>query len=147
MEGPQFSTRAESLLHRQWNTAVIGMTNAQEAKLAREAEVCLATVALATDYDCWHEAEAAVSVEEVIRILRGNIDKAKRLLREAVPRIAAARGGASSSGSGGAGAKIACGCRDALRGAIMTSPAAIPKAARERLDLLIGRHLGAGSHA
>lgn len=127
MEGPQFSTRAESLVYRSWGVSVIGMTNLQEAKLAREAELCYQTVALATDYDCWHEGETAVSVEEVVATVRSNVAKAKRLIREAVAPLAAR--------------ELACPCQNALRGAIMTATEAIPPEARTRLGLLINRHL------
>ncbi|GIW71513.1 MAG: S-methyl-5'-thioadenosine phosphorylase [Planctomycetota bacterium] len=127
MEGPQFSTRAESALYRSWNADVIGMTNLQEAKLAREAELCYQTVALATDYDCWYEGEQEVSAEAVVQTLRDNIDRARRLLAVALPRLAAR--------------PRTCGCREALRGAIMTAPEHIPAPTRERLQLLIGRYL------
>ncbi|MEK6607033.1 MAG: S-methyl-5'-thioadenosine phosphorylase [Myxococcota bacterium] len=126
MEGPQFSTRAESRIYRSWGVDVIGMTNLTEAKLAREAEICYATVALVTDYDCWHASEEAVSVEAVVATLRKNADMAKRVVREAAARIPAER---------------RCACPEALRGAIMTDRAAIPPEAAERLRLIAGKYL------
>lgn len=125
MEGPQFSTRAESRIYRSWGVDVIGMTNATEAKLAREAEICYATLALATDYDCWHETEDDVSVEAVIATLNKNVETAKAIIREAVPRIPASR---------------VCACADALRYGIMTPQALIPEDARKKLSLLIGKY-------
>src|SRR5437773_4782393 len=88
IEGPQFSTRAESNLYRSWGVDVIGMTNLQEAKLAREAEICYATMALVTDYDCWHETAEAVTVEQILTYLKTNAEMAQRILRATVPRIA-----------------------------------------------------------
>ncbi len=126
MEGPQFSTRAESVLYRSWGGDVIGMTNLTEARLAREAEMCYASLALVTDYDCWREATEAVSVEGLLAILSQNADAARRALREAVARVDPGRG---------------CGCRDALRYAILTDPKAIPDAVRERLRPIAGRYL------
>jgi 5'-methylthioadenosine phosphorylase len=127
MEGPQFSTRAESKLYRSWGVDVIGMTNLQEAKLAREAELCYATVAMATDYDCWHEEEADVTVEAVLEVMHRNVGNARQLIRDAVPLLPAERG---------------CGCGEALRFAIMTAPERIDPAARVRLGLLIDRYVG-----
>ncbi|MFN2387652.1 MAG: S-methyl-5'-thioadenosine phosphorylase [Thermoanaerobaculia bacterium] len=125
MEGPQFSTRAESRLYRSWGADVIGMTNLTEAKLAREAEICYATLALVTDYDCWREATEAVSVEALLGVLRDNAEAARRTLASAVARVDPAR---------------ACGCRGALRLAVITERGAIPEAARGRLGpLLSGR--------
>jgi len=126
MEGPQFSTRAESNTYRGWGVDVIGMTNLQEAKLCREAELCYATVAMATDYDCWHAAEEDVTVEAILAIMRENVGHAKELIRVAVPRMTAARG---------------CACKDALRYAILTDPARIPAEARDRLGLLIDKYV------
>lgn len=123
MEGPQFSSRGESLIYRQWGVDVIGMTNATEAKLAREAEICYATLALVTDYDCWHQEESDVTVEAVIKLLHENVAKAKRVLAAVVPTIAAAR---------------ACRCGDALRYAIITRPEAVSASAKARLKLLLG---------
>jgi 5'-methylthioadenosine phosphorylase len=126
IEGPQFSTRAESRIYRQWGVEVIGMTNLTEAKLAREAEICYSTVALATDYDCWHEGEADVTVDAVVATVKKNVSMAKAIIREAVGRIPAER---------------TCGCPSAAQNAIMTDRTAIPQAARERLSLLFGRYL------
>ena len=126
MEGPQFSTRAESKLYRAWGVDVIGMTNLQEAKLAREAEICYATIAMSTDYDCWHEGHDDVTVEAVIAVMNANVGKAKKLILEAVPRLAAERG---------------CGCGRALASAIMTAPERIGPEARLRLGLLIDKYL------
>jgi len=127
MEGPQFSSRAESFLYRSWGIDVIGMTNAQEAKLAREAELCYATVNLVTDYDCWHEAEEAVTVDAVLAVLKQNAEMANRILITAVQAVDAARG---------------CGCRDALRYALLTRPEDVPAETRERLALLVERYWG-----
>jgi 5'-methylthioadenosine phosphorylase len=126
MEGPAFSTRAESRIYRSWGVDVIGMTNLPEAKLAREAELCYATVALATDYDCWHESEEDVSVEAVLKTLAQNTATARELLRKVVFRIPEARD---------------CGCGHALAHAIMTDPGRIPPAARQRLGLFIDKYL------
>ncbi len=124
MEGPQFSTRAESFRNRDWGTSVIGMTNMPEAKLAREAELSYATIALATDYDCWHEEEEAVSVEAVIDILQRNASLAQKIIREAVPEI---EGPSPFAGI--------------LKSAIITDPAHISAEAKERLKVLIGRYV------
>ncbi len=126
IEGPQFSTRAESRIYRAWGVDVIGMTNLQEAKLAREAEICYATLALVTDYDVWHETEEDVTVEGVIAILLENAAMAKAILRRAVRAIPAAR---------------PCACPHALRDAIITARDRIPPATRERLKLLVGKYL------
>jgi len=126
MEGPQFSTRAESLTYRQWNVDVIGMTNATEAKLAREAEICYSTIALATDYDCWHHSEEAVTVEAVLDVMRRNIETSKALIREAVRLLPATR---------------SCGCGDALRNAIMTPEKLIPVKTKKDLAVIIGKYL------
>jgi 5'-methylthioadenosine phosphorylase len=130
MEGPAFSTRAESLLYRSWGVDVIGMTNLQEAKLAREAELCYATLALVTDYDCWHDDEDDVSVEALLGNLRANAELAAGALRAAVEALPATR--------------AECGCADALRTAIITAPDAVPQATRERLELIAGRYLSPG---
>ena len=124
MEGPQFSTRAESLRYREWGASVIGMTNMPEAKLAREAEMSYATLALATDYDCWREEEESVNVESVVEVLRRNVELARKIVLEAVPGI---EGPSPFAGS--------------LRGAIITDPAHISAEAKERLKHLIGRYL------
>ena len=126
MEGPQFSTRAESRIYRQWGVDVIGMTNLQEAKLAREAELCYATVAMATDYDCWHEQHDDVTVDAVLAVMRQNVAKARALILDAVPRLLA---------------PPKCACGSALENAIMTAPDAIPADARLRLGLLLDKYL------
>jgi 5'-methylthioadenosine phosphorylase len=126
MEGPQFSTRAESQLYRDWGGSVIGMTNLTEARLAREAEICYATLALVTDYDCWREATDAVTVEQVLNILAANAAMAQRVLLDAVGRISADR---------------SCGCRSALRYAVITAADAISSDARERLRPIVGKYL------
>jgi len=125
MEGPQFSTLAESELHRSFGADVIGMTNMPEAKLAREAELCYATLALATDYDVWHESHEAVTVEAVVANLLKNVATAKDVLRRVIPSIAGPR---------------SCECASLLKSAVITSPAAFPLATRRRLDLLIGKY-------
>lgn len=126
MEGPQFSTRAESNLYRSWGADVIGMTNLQEAKLAREAEICYATMAMVTDYDCWHEGHDAVTVEQIVAVLNQNAANAARVVRAAVVAMPKER---------------TCACGSALQFAILTNPAAIPAGTRERLDLLVGKYL------
>ncbi len=126
MEGPQFSTRAESNLYRSWGADVIGMTNLQEAKLAREAEICYATAAMVTDYDCWREGHDDVTVEQVVAVLHQNADNAAKVVKAAVRAMPKERG---------------CGCVDALKYAILTDRAAIPAAAKERLGLLLEKYL------
>jgi len=126
MEGPQFSTRAESHIYRGWGVDVIGMTNLQEARLAREAEICYATVAMVTDYDCWHEGHEDVTVEAILEVMHSNVDRARHLVAAAVPRMAPVR---------------SCPCKEALRYAIMTSPDRITPEARDRLGLLIQKYL------
>lgn len=125
IEGPQFSTRAESRIYRQWGVDVIGMTNVTEAKLAREAEICYTTLALVTDYDCWHQAEEDVTVEAVVAILQKNVEMAKKVIRQCVSSIPEAR---------------RCPCADALKNAILTSPRIIPQKARQRLKPIIGKY-------
>jgi 5'-methylthioadenosine phosphorylase len=125
IEGPQFSTKAESRIYRGWGVDVVGMTNMPEAKLAREAELCYATLALATDYDVWHESHDAVTVEAVIANLLKNVATAKEVLRGVIPAIAGPR---------------TCECATLLKSAVITSPAAFPLATRRRLDLLIGKY-------
>ena len=110
MEGPQFSTRAESELYRQWGASVIGMTNMPEAKLAREAELHYASVAMVTDYDCWHEGHDDVTVDQVVRVLLGNADRARDLVRAVLPRVGAPRGVCPQA------------CEHALDHALITSP-------------------------
>ncbi len=126
MEGPQFSTRAESKIYRQWGVDVIGMTNLQEARLAREAEIGYSTVAMATDYDCWHETHDDVTVEAVLEIMHANVERARALIRAAAPRVAAMG---------------ACSCDTALQHAIMTARDRIPDEARTRLGLLIDKYM------
>jgi 5'-methylthioadenosine phosphorylase len=126
MEGPAFSTRAESHLYRSWGVSVIGMTNIPEAKLAREAEMCYATLALVTDFDCWHETEEEVSVEMLLANLRRNAATAHSIIRalaESGPR------------------ERHCECGSALEKALVTQADAIPREARERLDIIIGKYL------
>ncbi len=126
MEGPQFSTRAESFVYRSWNVDVIGMTNATEAKLAREAEICYSTIALATDYDCWHHSEEAVTVEAVLAVMKHNIETSKAMIREAVRMLPQTR---------------ECACGEALRNTIMTPEKLMPAKTRKDLALLIGKYL------
>ena len=126
MEGPQFSTRAESNLYRSWGADVIGMTNLQEAKLAREAEICYATAAMVTDYDCWREGHDDVTVEQIVAVLNQNAANACRVIRAAVAAMPRERN---------------CGCKSALQYAVLTSRDAIPARTREKLDLLLGKYL------
>ncbi len=130
MEGPQFSTKAESELYRQWGCSVIGMTNMPEAKLAREAELCYATVAMVTDYDCWHPDHGHVTVDEVIRTLLANADKARALVRGAAPKLSGRTGPCAS------------GCHHALDHALITHPDARDPAMAAKLDAVAGRVLG-----
>ncbi len=132
MEGPQFSTRAESELYRSWGCDVIGMTNMPEAKLAREAEMCYATVAMVTDYDCWHPHDAAVTVEAVIAVLLENAEHARSLIKEVAPRLH------------GRIAPCPAGCHTALDNAIITAPEARDPGLAARLDAVAGRVLGGG---
>jgi 5'-methylthioadenosine phosphorylase len=129
MEGPQFSSYAESELYRTWNCDVIGMTNMPEAKLAREAEMCYATVAMVTDYDCWHPNHDDVTVEAVVKVLVENADRARALVRRAAPRIAADHSAAQ------------CGCRSALEHAIITAPEVRDPQVMQRLSVVAGRLL------
>jgi 5'-methylthioadenosine phosphorylase len=128
MEGPQFSTKAESNIYRSWGMDVIGMTNLQEAKLAREAEMCYVTIAMVTDYDCWHPDHDAVTVEQVIAVLNQNASNACEVVRRAVAAMPQAR---------------TCKCGSALKHAIMTQPDKIPAATRKKLALLLDKYLGA----
>lgn len=127
IEGPAFSTRAESRLFRSWDVDVIGMTNYQEARLAREAEICYATLALVTDYDCWHEEEEDVSVEAVLENLRANAEHAGEILRRTIQNLPSERS--------------QCPCVDALKFAIITRPESVPPETRERLGPLVDRYL------
>lgn len=124
MEGPQFSTKAESRLYRQWGVDVIGMTNMPEAKLAREAELCYATIALVTDYDCWHETEDPVTVEAILATLHHNVALAKQMLRAIVPSL---------------DSLPPCSCQQALSNAIVTAPESVPAAIRKKTSLLTHR--------
>ncbi len=127
IEGPQFSTRAESRLYRSFEADVIGMTNVQEAKLAREAEICYATLAMVTDYDCWRAGTDPVTVEEVVARLNDNALMAQSILARSIDRLPEAR---------------SCACATALHNAILTDPASVPRASRERLRLLVGKRPG-----
>jgi 5'-methylthioadenosine phosphorylase len=131
MEGPQFSTRAESNLYRSWGVDVIGMTNLTEAKLAREAEICYATMAMVTDYDCWHPDHDDVSVDQIVEYLRANAAMAQTILRASITRAAAR--------------ERVCGCVNALQYAILTDRGSIPTKVRDRLSPLLGRYLGTES--
>lgn len=126
MEGPQFSTLAESRLYQSWGMDVIGMTNLQEAKLAREAEICYTTIALVTDYDCWHPEDENVTVDMIVANLARNVDTAKRLIAEAVGRVPGER---------------ACLCGSALATAIITDPDAISEETKRRLSPIIGKYV------
>jgi len=126
MEGPAFSTKAESNVYRAWGMDVIGMTNLQEAKLAREAEICYATLALVTDYDCWHEEHDAVSVETVVEYLNKNVRNAQVIMREAVKRL-----GEEARG---------CACGSALKNAIFTAPDLWPEATTKKLEAIIKKY-------
>jgi len=126
IEGPQFSTRAESFLYRSWGADIIGMTALPEAKLAREAEICYATLACVTDYDCWHEEFEAVTAEMILNNLRQNVERARRILKKAVKLIPDKR---------------ECECPQALRTAIVTQKELVPAGVREKLGLLIGKYL------
>ena len=126
MEGPQFSTKAESNIYRSWGMDVIGMTNLQEAKLAREAEICYVTVAMVTDYDCWHPHHDAVTVEQVVAVLVKNAENAAKVVRETVAAVPAGR---------------TCKCGSALAHAILTQPDKIPAAIRQKLSLILGKYL------
>ena len=128
MEGPLFSTKAESRAYRSWGMDIIGMTALPEAKLAREAEICYATIACVTDYDCWHESEESVTVEMVINNLSANVANAQRILRAVAQKIPADR------------SANACECPSALSTAILTDRASIPADVKEKYDLLIGKY-------
>ncbi len=126
MEGPAFSTRAESLLYRSWGLDVIGMTNLQEAKLAREAEICYVTLALVTDYDCWHASHEAVSVDMVVANLIQNSRNAQVLISRAIQDLDNKRN---------------CRCGEALKDAIITDKSLVPAATRKKLELIVGKYL------
>ncbi|MBM3786965.1 MAG: S-methyl-5'-thioadenosine phosphorylase [Acidobacteria bacterium] len=127
MEGPAFSTVAESNVYRSWGMDVIGMTNLQEAKLAREAEICYTTVAMVTDYDCWHSDHDAVTVEQIIQVLHTNADNAARLVAAAVAGIPD---------------NAVCRCHSALKNAIITDRATVPAETRKKLEIIVGKYLG-----
>lgn len=124
MEGPAFSTKAESYLYRSWGMDVIGMTNMAEARLAREAEICFATVAFITDYDCWFEE--SVTIDMIIENLTKNVETAKNLIKEVVPRLTGKR---------------SCQCKDALKYAIITDRKLIPGRTKKKLDIIIGKYI------
>jgi 5'-methylthioadenosine phosphorylase len=126
MEGPAFSTRAESNVYRSWGMDVIGMTNLQEAKLAREAELCYVTVAMVTDYDCWHSEHDAVTVTDIIANLNKNAENACKMVAATVASLPESR---------------ACKCGSALRHALITDPKTIPDATKKKLELLVGKYL------
>jgi 5'-methylthioadenosine phosphorylase len=126
MEGPAFSTRAESRLHQSWGADLIGMTQVTEARLAREAELCYACIALVTDYDAWREEQEGVDAASVLEVMHANVDKAQALLRKVVPRLS--------------GAPRSCPCGEALKAALFTAPEAVPAEARQRLDLLVAKY-------
>ncbi|HXF52131.1 MAG TPA: S-methyl-5'-thioadenosine phosphorylase, partial [Dehalococcoidia bacterium] len=126
MEGPAFSTKAESLLYRSWNADLIGMTALPEAKLAREAEICYATLACITDYDTWHEGHERVSADLILANLRANVDASKRVVRELARRLPRER---------------ACSCGDALAAAIVTPLDLVPEGTRRALEPIIGKYL------
>ncbi|MGD2184686.1 MAG: S-methyl-5'-thioadenosine phosphorylase [Desulfobacterales bacterium] len=128
IEGPAFSTRAESNAYRQWGMDIIGMTSLQEAKLAREAEICYAAIAMVTDFDCWHAEESEVNVETVVQNLNKNISFAKKIIQVVVPKISDKR---------------ECVCAQALKNAMMTEADTIPSPTRKKLELLVGKYLKA----
>ena len=130
MEGPQFSTLAESRLYRSWGMDVVGMTNLQEAKLAREAEICYATLALVTDYDCWHPDHDSVTVDLIVANLMQNAATAQKTIAEAVARLGTAR---------------TCVCKDALATAIITRPEHVPEQTRKDLAPIVGKYLQQGA--
>lgn len=127
IEGPQFSTKAESNIYRSWGVDVIGMTNLPEARLAREAELCYATMAMVTDFDCWHETEESVTVEKILEVLRGNVDFAKAAIENIARKVSSH--------------DRACHCDEALKYAVITDKARISGKVKENLDLLIGKYL------
>ncbi|MEE9591167.1 MAG: S-methyl-5'-thioadenosine phosphorylase [Thermodesulfobacteriota bacterium] len=125
IEGPQFSTKAESRIYRKWGVDVIGMTNIPEAKLAREAEICYATLALSTDYDCWHEAEESVTVEMILDTLNRNVETAKSIIKEAIKLISDTR---------------SCKCATAIKHAIITDRKTIPTKTKKKLEILFSKY-------
>jgi len=127
MEGPAFSTKAESNIYRSWGMDVIGMTNLQEAKLAREAEICYVTIAMVTDYDCWHEEHASVTVAAILNYLAQNAENACKVVEASVARMPTER---------------ACKCGRALAHALITDPKVVPETTKKKLELLVGKYLG-----
>ncbi|MFT8895337.1 MAG: S-methyl-5'-thioadenosine phosphorylase [Acetobacter sp.] len=134
MEGPQFSTRAESELYRSWGCAVIGMTNMPEAKLAREAEICYATVAMVTDYDCWHQDHDSVTVDAVVRVMQQNADHARSLVKAMIPALGQPRG------------LCPAGCDRALEHALITAPERREPALLSKLEVIAGRVLSSSDN-
>jgi 5'-methylthioadenosine phosphorylase len=128
MEGPQFSTRAESNTYRQWGVDVIGMTNLQEARLSREAEICYSTLAMVTDYDCWHEEQDDVNGHAVMEVVQQNAATAQDVVRRAIRRVSRER---------------TCGCAVALQSALITDPSLVPAETRKRLEPIVGKYLSA----
>jgi 5'-methylthioadenosine phosphorylase len=126
MEGPAFSTKAESNVYRQWGMDIIGMTNLQEAKLAREAEICYATLALVTDYDCWHETHDSVTIETVVEYLNKNVRNAQMIIRRSVKQLA--------------DLPRVCECGSAMKSAIFTAPELWPRETAEKLDAIVGKY-------
>ncbi len=126
MEGPQFSTRAESWLYKSWGADVIGMTNLTEAKLAREAEICYGSIALVTDFDCWRESDDDVTIEAVLQVMNKNVDTFRNIIKQAVPGLSAER---------------TCACKNAMEYAVITSQDAIPDKMKKDLDLVLGKYL------
>lgn len=127
IEGPQFSTKAESNIYRGWGVDVIGMTNLPEARLAREAELCYATMAMVTDYDCWHETEESVTVEKILEVLRGNVDFAKAAIKNIAEKVSTY--------------DRSCQCGEALKFAVITDKSKISGKVKDDLDLLIGKYI------
>ncbi|MFP5285634.1 MAG: S-methyl-5'-thioadenosine phosphorylase, partial [Thermoanaerobaculia bacterium] len=130
MEGPQFSTRAESEVYRQWGVDVIGMTNLTEARLAREAEICYVSLSMITDYDCWHETEEAVSGEAVMEVVRQNVKMSQEVVRQMLSRVAGER-------------KRDCVCAEALKYSLITERAMIPAETLKNLEPIVGRYIKA----
>jgi 5'-methylthioadenosine phosphorylase len=126
MEGPAFSTKAESKLYRSWGMDIIGMTNMTEAKLAREAEICYSTLAAITDYDCWHESHESVTVDMIIEYLTKNVDNAKKIIKETIANIPKQRN---------------CSCKDALKFALITSRDIVPEKVKKELKIIIGKYI------
>ena len=126
IEGPQFSTKGESKIYRQWGVDIIGMTNMPEAKLAREAEICYATMALVTDFDCWHESEEIVTIEAVIAVLMKNVNNARGILRKIVQGLPLQR---------------KCECGTALANGVITHKEHIPAKTLQNLELIVGKYL------